>query len=95
MLDELALFLKTLVGDIIAVITYVPLLILDTVMGGISSAIVAIPAPAFITATSIGDYITDDVAWMLAMSGFPEALAIVGAGMTFRFSRRVLTLGIW
>ncbi|MCG7553292.1 hypothetical protein [Pseudoalteromonas sp. Of11M-6] len=52
----------------------------DFIQGGISGFSSAIP---------------NDVAYLLGVTGFADALAIIGLGYTFRLTRKLLTLFQW
>lgn len=54
-----------------------------------------IPIPSFMEGFTPSDYIPDSIGYFLDMSNFPEAMAIIGAGILFRLTRKLLTLGAW
>lgn len=87
-------FVKGIFNEIVEFFTELPIKVLDGILGAIASIIESIPVPDFMN-VSIGDYIPDDIGWFLSVSSFPACLAIIGAGITFYFFRRILTLGIW
>ncbi len=56
-----------------------------------------IDPPQFIQAgiSQLTAAISPDVGYLLAATGFSEALGIIGLGYTFRLTRKVLTLFQW
>lgn len=71
------------------------MLIFDGILSGIAFLIENLPLPEFMSSYSVANYIHADIAYFLSMSGFPEAMGIIGAAIVFRIIRRVITLGIW
>lgn len=70
---------------------------LDTFLTGISALITAIPVPEFLT-NGLSYYLTfidPSILYFLERSGFAEGLALLGAGVTFRLLRKLITLGQW
>tara|TARA_R110001592_G_C13114832_1_gene745282 strand:- start:134 stop:424 length:291 start_codon:yes stop_codon:yes gene_type:complete len=92
---EIGEWVVNLFNELIQFLLDLPKYILDGILGAIATIIEKIPAPAFTVNYSITDYIPADISYFLIMSSFPPALAIIGGAVTFRFLRRVLTLGIW
>lgn len=71
--------------------------ILDEFLQGVAAVVSAIPAPAFLT-RGLGGYlggIDPAVLYFLSQSGLTDAFAILGAGLVFRLTRKLFTLGQW
>lgn len=68
---------------------------LEAFLGAVASIIEAVGLPDFVSNYNVTDYIHNDVLYFLTMSGFGDALAVIGVAYTFRIIRRFLTLGIW
>lgn len=67
------------------------------IMEAIAAVITAIPIPSEL-ATGLSSYyaeIDPGILYFLSQSGVPEALGILGVGMTFRLTRKLVTLGRW
>ena len=75
--------------------TDLPKHILDGLLSAIATLFEAIPPPEFLSTYSLANYLHEDISWFLIQSAFPQSLAIIGGAVTFRFLRRILTLGIW
>jgi hypothetical protein len=95
MWESVEKFVRDLWDDLAEFITDVFVLLATMVLDVVATAIEAIPSPDFLTGYSLASYIPSEVGYFLAVAGFGDGLAIVGAGIVFKFFRRVLTLGIW
>lgn len=94
-IDEVLQLIRDIFLDVIEFFTYLPLLVFQGLLGALITVIEGLPPPDFLVTYTIGDLISDDLAWVLGQTNFGEGLAIVLAGYTFYFVRRVGTLGIW
>lgn len=84
--------------DMFEFITDIPFFMLKGVLEGAIYLISAIPAPEFLTdyrLQNLFDLMPDGVTYFVAYFGIPEGLAILGLGVTFRLTRKALTLGQW
>lgn len=88
---------KTLWTDTVEFFTDLPLIVLDGVLSAFASLIASIPTPAFLAngLDTLLDPLPSSILYFLAQSGFSEAIALVGAGVAFRLSRKVFTLFQW
>lgn len=72
--------------------------VFDQVLGAVASVISAIPVPAFMQSGGLGGLfgaIPPEVAWFVGQLGLPQAAAMIGAGVMFRLTRKLVTLGQW
>lgn len=70
----------------------------DTILQGIESVVDAIPMPSFLSGHTLNDYlgaVDPSVLYFLSQSGFSSAIAILGAGFSFRMLRKLFTLFQW
>ncbi|WP_444925110.1 hypothetical protein ACJJH9_09850 [Microbulbifer sp. DLAB2-AF] len=95
MWDEIKKAIKDLFDDFTEWLYDVTVSMLEAALSAIASIIEAIPLPDFIVNYNVTDYIHGDVLYFLTMSGFGDAMAVIGAAYTFRIIRRFVTLGIW
>ena len=74
-----------------------PIKILDLFLDAISSLINSIPVPDFLSNGLNGLFTSIDpsVLYFLDKSSLPEAFLILSAGLTFRLTRKLFTLGQW
>lgn len=95
MWEQIQKFIADLWDDIAEFIKDVFVDLLSMLLDVLAAVVGSIPLPSFLTNFSVADYIGNDVAYFLMMSGFGQALGIIGAGIFFKFLRRFITLGIW
>lgn len=71
--------------------------IADAILDAIAAVIVAIPVPEFMQGGLGGMFSSLDpgVLYFVGALRIPEGLALIGAGVTFRLARKLLTLGQW
>jgi hypothetical protein len=85
--------------DLIEVISDIPVLILKGFLDGVIYLLSAIPVPAFLEGggllQGVFGALSSDVQYLVSFFGIPAALAIFGAGVVFRLTRKALTLGQW
>jgi hypothetical protein len=91
--DVIVLILQAL-GD---VILDVFVKILDLFLSAITGLLSLIPVPGFLSSglSSFVATLPPSVLWAMGSFGIPEALALIGAAVLFRLSRKLLTLGQW
>lgn len=72
--------------------------IADSILSSIASVVVAIPTPSFLndySLSSIFSTIPSDILYFVSFLNLPEAFSLVGAGLSFRLLRKVVTLFQW
>ena len=73
------------------------LFVLDGFLSAVSAIVELIPVPQFI-ANGLGYYVENidpSILYFLSQSGMADAAALLGAGLTFRLTRKIVTLGQW
>ncbi|MBE0471330.1 MAG: hypothetical protein IBX55_17690 [Methyloprofundus sp.] len=83
--------------DFIEFMTDLPLIILEKILIAFSSVINAIPVPALFS-NGLGALVgslDSSILYFLSVTGFAEALSLLGVGISFRLIRKVVTLGQW
>lgn len=82
---------------IVQFFTDLGVIILDGFLGAIASLIETIPVPAFIDGGMSAYLLAIDpgLLYFIGRSGLPQAFALLGAGLTFRLTRKIVTLGRW
>jgi len=70
---------------------------LEAFLDGILFLINAIPVPDFLSngIDALVSAIPPEIHYFLDVSGFDNALALLGAGISFRLLRKLFTLGQW
>lgn len=84
--------------DIFEFFTDLPLIILKGFLDGAIYLLSAIPVPSFIEAGLLQtamNGLSSDVQYLVDFFGIPAALSVIGMGVIFRLTRKVLTLGQW
>lgn len=101
-LDNILTWLLALVTDVFNTVTgwLHDFLIwtLDTTLQAIATIISAIPIPSFMSSgglSSLYGGLDPGLQYLLNVTGFAQALAILGAGVTFRLLRKFATLFQW
>lgn len=72
--------------------------IVQQILSLIANMIVSIPVPSFIANYSLGQLILSippDVLYFVSYLRLGESFALIGAGVSFRLGRKVLTLFQW
>ena len=95
--DDLITWMLEIFNAVIDFFVELPIKILDGVLDAIASIFNAIPVPDFLS-NGLGvmiNGIDPAVIYFLSKSGFVEALAILGVGISFRLTRKLFTLGQW
>lgn len=71
--------------------------LVELLVGAIVGLISAIPVPSFLAGglQSVYGQLDPAIVYLLAASGIPAALAILGTGYAFRLARKVATLFQW
>lgn len=75
-----------------------PSVILGGILDGVIYVLSAIPVPDFIQSASLQQLFNGlgpDVLYLIDFFGIQYGLAIIGAGVAFRLTRKALTLGQW
>lgn len=71
---------------------------LENLLSAVSSLIGLLPVPEFLTAYTpqllLGS-MSGPVLYVLMKLGLPQTLSIIGAGFTFRLTRKLVTIGRW
>lgn len=101
MLAEFTAWLLSLVKEFIGALwdflTDLFVSLIDLLVSALVALVSAIPVPEFLSQGLQGVYgqLDPAISYLLAASGIPAALAIVGAGYTFRLLRKFATLFQW
>lgn len=71
--------------------------VLDLVVSGFASLVAAIPVPGFLSGglQSMWSGMDGGVLYVVSQCGVPAALAVIGAGYSFRLARKFFTLFQW
>lgn len=72
--------------------------IIQQILSLIADVIVSIPVPSFLANYSLGQLISlmpVDVLYFVSYLRLPEAFGVIGVGVSFRLTRKVLTLFQW
>lgn len=72
--------------------------VVQQILSIIANMIVSIPVPSFISNYSLGQLILSippDVLYFVSYLRLSESFALIGAGVSFRLARKVLTLFQW
>lgn len=71
--------------------------VLDALLTGIASLLVAIPVPSFMSGGLGGLFsaLPAPLVYLLVETGMVAGLAVIGAGVLFNLTRKLLTLGQW
>ena len=95
--DGFVSWFSELWNSIVEFFTDLPLVILDSFLSAIAAVLEAIPVPDFLQ-TGLSGFlagIDPSVLYFLDRSGFDSAIAILGTGVMFRLTRKLVTLGRW
>ena len=72
--------------------------IFDQVLSLVASIVSSIPVPGFLSTYSLSvlfSSVPPEILYFVVLLRFSEAFAIIGAGVSFRMGRKVLTLFQW
>lgn len=71
--------------------------VFDQVFGAIAALLEAIPVPEFLSSglQPLFAPLGPELGWFISVFGIGEALLIVGSGVAFRLTRKLMTLGQW
>lgn len=71
--------------------------VLDALLSGIASLLEAIPVPSFMAGGLGGLFsaLPQSLVYLLVETGMVAGLAVIGAGVLFNLTRKLLTLGQW
>lgn len=87
--------------DIMEFIADIPVLVFEGVLDGAIYLLSAIPVPEFMASGSQGalqvafSALHPDVQYLIDFFGIHAGLAVIGAGVVFRLTRKAATLGQW
>lgn len=90
-------FWKSLWTDTVEFISELPAWILSEILDALASLLESLNPPQFMD-QSIGVVLGPTgpyIGYFLNQSGFAEAFAILGLGLAFRLTRKLVTLGQW
>lgn len=89
--------IKSLFGPLWDFLGDVLLNFLDLLVTGFVAVVAAIPVPDFLQSglSSAWGGLDSGVVYVVSQCGFPQALALVGAGYAFRLVRKFATLFQW
>lgn len=95
--DDFREYMQELTKEIIDWAKDIALDIFELVIQGVVFAVSTIPVPDFLTdgIDTLTGGLPPSVLWLLGQTGFSQGLAIFGAGVMFRMTRKVITLGQW
>lgn len=91
-------WLLGILKDVFEFLTDLPVVILSGILDGVIYVLNGIPVPDFMTQYSLQTMFSalpSSVLWFVQFFGIPQGLAILGAGVAFRLTRKALTLGQW
>ncbi|MDD4979600.1 MAG: hypothetical protein PHI29_13320 [Gallionella sp.] len=71
--------------------------IFDALLTGVAAVISVIPVPDFMAHgfTPLFSSLPAPLIYLLVQTGVPQAISVVGVGVIFRLTRKLLTLGQW
>lgn len=71
--------------------------VLDVLLSGVATLLEAIPVPSFLQSGLGGLFsaLPQSLIYLLVESGMVAGLAVIGAGVLFNLTRKLLTLGQW
>lgn len=71
--------------------------VLDALLSGVASLLESIPVPSFMQSglTPLFSALPQPLVYLIVETGLVQALSIVGAGVMFYLTRKLLTLGQW
>lgn len=88
-----------MLADVFEFFLDLPLVILKGILDGVLYLLESIPVPSFLDGggalQSVFSALPNDVQYFVGFFGIQYALAIIGAGVIFRLTRKALTLGQW
>jgi hypothetical protein len=95
--DDLKDFLMDILKEVFEFIKDIALNVFELLLQGVVFVLSSIPVPDFLTTgiDTLASGLHPSVLWMLGQTGFAQGLAIFGAGVMFRMTRKVFTLGQW
>jgi len=94
---DLISWLKAIFSALMDFLIDLPVKLLEAFLDAILFLLNSIPVPDFIAGgiDSFMSAVGNDVLYFVSMSGFDDAMALLGAGLTFRLLRKLFTLGQW
>ena len=97
MINDALNWLGELLADVIGWIKDALLWVFEMLLNGIAAVIGAIPVPDFLQhgIASVAASIPSDIQYFLFMSGINDGILIISAGVAFRLTRKLVTLGQW
>lgn len=95
--ESLISWLEVLWEDFTEFVEYIPIAILDSFLTAIGTVVSSIPVPDFAVGglQSLFDSFPSNLLYLVGATGLPEALLVVGSGVSFRLVRKLFTLGQW
>lgn len=90
-------YIKGIFNDLTEYISDLPILLLESFLNAIYELINSIPVPPLFTdgLNSVLLGLDPAILYILANTGFSQALGVLGVGLTFRLLRKLFTLGQW
>ena len=85
-------------ADFVEFLSYLPVKILDSVLGAVATVFEAVPVPEFVQNNGLQtalNSISPDILYFVGMSGLDNAMAVLSAGFAFRLLRKLITLFQW
>lgn len=96
--DHLVALLKRIWDDFVEFLGDFFIGTMKLFLTAVSAIVNAIPVPSFLANGTLGDYlngIDPAVLYFLSQSGMAAGMTLIGAGVTFRLTRKLFTLGQW
>lgn len=86
-----------LFGDFMEFMLDMPVKVLGGILDGAIYLLSAIPVPEFLHGglQSLFNALPNSLLYFVQFFGIPQCLALIGAGVLFRLTRKALTLGQW
>lgn len=95
--DDFREFMQDLIKEVLAWFKDISLDIFELFLEGVIATLATLPIPDFISdgIDTLSNGLPAPVLWMLGQTGVSQGLAIFGAGVMFRMTRKAITLGRW
>jgi hypothetical protein len=88
---------KAMFDAVITALKDFVLWVLDFILQGVALVLSVIPVPDFMAhgLTPLFTALPSPLIYLLVQTGVPQAIAVIGVGVLFNLTRKLLTLGQW
>jgi len=95
--DDLKQFMQDLIKEVLTWFKDISLDIFELMLEGVVAVLSTLPIPDFLAdgIDTLSNALPSSVLWMLGQTGVSQGLAIFGAGVMFRLTRKAVTMGRW